>query len=145
MSKDPGNAEQVYWADVAVAYQRAIRSFDEFVRPVLREFGLPGLGVSQVLFLINIGDGERRVSELVRQERYAGSNASYALSSLVECGLVARSLDERDRRVRVVSLTPTGQALLKAIRNVSVGKSGAIGAALSTVSEFETHCARLPA
>lgn len=136
--------QKAYWTDVAVAYQRAIRSFDEFVKPILKHFGHPNLGLTNILFLINIGDGTRRVADLVRQQRYAGSNASYALAALVDAGLIERSSDPQDRRVRVVCLTDMGRELLVAIQRVSEGEGAQIDAALATISTFENHIATLP-
>jgi Transcriptional regulators len=131
--------EKAYWTEVAVAFQRAIRSFDEFVKPILVRFDIAQLGLTNILFLISVGDQPKRVADLVRQQRYAGSNASYALSALIAAGLVERRCDENDKRVRVVSLTPLGRAVLDEIRSVSEGNGRQICAALETIDAFETH------
>lgn len=129
------------WADVAARYQRAVRLFDLHVQPVLCGFGLDHLGLSHVLFLINIGAEPRRVADLIRDERYPGSNASYALSHLVEAGLISRQTDEVDARVRVVAVTDKGRELLSAIRSSSAGNPRHIEAALRTLNVFEAKIA----
>lgn len=134
------------WSEVAAAYQRAIRSFDEFTQPILKQFGVPHLGLSNIIFLINIGDdGSRRIADLVKEQRYVGSNASYALSMLISAGLVERDSDLQDKRIRVVRATKAGRKLLDAIRRASKGDDGAIADALKTISIFESHVAVLPA
>lgn len=125
------------WSDVAAGYQRAIRSFDEFVKPVLAACNHDRLGLTHVLFLITIGDRPQRVADLIKEQRYPGSNASYALSHLVEAGLVSSQADQQDARVRVVTLTKQGNYLLRRIRSVSAGDANQIAAALNTISAFE--------
>jgi len=131
--------ETAYWADVAARYQRAIRLFDMYIEPVLKRLGYGHLGLSHVLFLINIGDQPRRVADLIRDHHYPGSNASYALSHLVEAGLISRETDAEDARVRVVCVTDLGRDLLAAIRKSSAGSPRQIGAALKTLSVFEAR------
>lgn len=145
MSKKGVHDEKANWTDVAVAYQRVIRSFDEYVKPVLKRYRVPSLGLSNVLFLITIGDEPKRVADLVRQQRYAGSNASYAIAALEEYDLVGREYDPEDKRVRVVQLTPKGKRLLSAIKRATEGDEREIGAALETLSAFENRLTSLPA
>lgn len=138
--------ETAYWADVAARYQRAIRLFDMYIEPVLQRLGYSQLGLSHVLFLINIGDQPRRVADLIRDHHYPGSNASYALSHLVEANLISRETDASDARVRVVCVTELGRQLLAAIRESSAGSPRQIGAALKTLEVFEAKIsASLPA
>ena len=145
MGKKDVRDEKASWSDVAVAYQRVIRSFDDYVQPVLKRFDVETLGLSNVLFLIIIGDRPRRVADLVREHRYAGSNASYAIASLEEFGLVSRESDPGDKRVRVVTPTIKGQQLLAAIRDVTEGDLREIDAALDTLNVFENRMAVMPA
>ena len=99
------------WSEVAIASHRVLRSFDEFIQPILARERLTDLGVVNVLFMLNIGDTSKRVVDIVRENRYVGSNASYAISALVDNGLAERSPDPADKRVRVVSLTERGRRL----------------------------------
>jgi len=141
---DDSKTRSVYWSDVAARYQRAIRSFDEFVKPVLCAHGIEHLGIPIILFLISVGDRPQRVVDLVRDQRYAGSNASYALAQLVDADLIERHPDETDARIRVVALTERGRAVLASIREASVGDPRHIDQALRTISLFESQVARPP-
>ncbi len=119
------------WADVAVALQRAVRCFDDYVAPVLEAHEVPALGLSNVLFLLSIGSaGNRRMADVAREERYQGSNASYAIGVLGKAGLVRTAFDPDDRRMRLVGLTRKGRRLNAEIRRVSVGDDRAITQAL---------------
>ncbi|AOG03171.1 MarR family winged helix-turn-helix transcriptional regulator [Bosea sp. RAC05] len=131
---------KVHWSDVAVASHRALRSFDEFIQPILVAEGLADLGVANVLFLLNVSDGPTRVVDLVREQRYVGSNASYAISALIEFGLAERHMDPIDKRVRVIELTPRGRKLARSVRRVSIGDADEIKRALEAVSAFESRC-----
>lgn len=142
---DIADSRTASWSEVAVGYQRAIRSFDEFVKPVLAMHGLDHLGLTHVLFLIGIGDKPRRIVDMVRDEHYAGSNASYALTHLDEANLVVRRPDADDARIRVVALTDRGRELLASIREASAGDPRQIDAALRTITAFEQHVGRSPA
>lgn len=137
--------DKVHWSDVAVASHRALRSFDEFIQPILVAEGLADLGVANVLFLLNVSDGPTRVVDLVREQRYVGSNASYAISALIEAGLAERHMDPIDKRVRVVQLTARGRRLARSVRKVSVGDASEIQRALDAVSTFENRCVLSPA
>lgn len=122
------------WADVAVASQRAIRLFDTYVEPVLEAHGVARLGVTSVLFLLSIGRGPRRISEVAREEHFVGSNASYALAVLTKAGLVSSRPDVEDRRMRTVAVTERGRRLSQEIRRVSVGDEHAISTAMRSAA-----------
>lgn len=130
------------WADVAVGYQRVMRVFESFVRPVLADHGVERIGIGNALFLYIIGDGKRRVAELVREQGYAGSNASYSMMQLEAVGLIERSVDPGDKRVRFVCLTDTGSALLSAMREACKGDRSDIDGALKGISAFQATLSR---
>lgn len=129
-----------HWADVAVASHRALRHFDDFIHPLLKQAGLGNMAVSNVIFLLSLDKGPKRVVDLIRDENIAGSNVSYAIASLVDSELAVRESDPKDKRVRVVTLTERGQNLAASIRRATSGDAGQIGAALKGVTHFENHC-----
>lgn len=129
-----------HWADVAVASHRALRHFDDFIHPVLKQAGLASMAVSNVIFLLSLDKGPKRVVDLIKDENIAGSNVSYAIASLVDSELAVRGADPNDKRVRVVTLTERGQTLAASIRRATSGDANQIGAALRGVNHFENHC-----
>lgn len=130
------------WAEVAVGYQRAMRVFENFVRPVLAAHGVERIGMGNALFLYIIGETSRRVSELVREQGYGGSNASYSMALLEKDGLIERFTDADDKRIRRVALTPTGTALYRAMREACRGETTAVHEALRGLSVFESVLSR---
>lgn len=132
------------WSDVVVASHRAIRAFNEHVRPVLEDAGFSHLGMGNVLFLLTVGERGARVADLVREHGFLGSNVSYAMASLVEAGLVEKEADTGDRRVRQVRLTARGLALLAALRAASGGDGAEIAGALRAASAFLERFAPSP-
>ena len=61
--------------------------------------------------LFNIGDAEMTVSELTWRGCYLGSNVSYNVKKMVECGYLAYERSVHDRRSVRVRLTDTGRQL----------------------------------
>jgi len=132
------------WTEVAIAMDRGLRVFADFAKPILAAHAADNLSVSNVLFLMSIGEGEARVNHLVRSGRYVGSNASYALKALESGGLIRRRQDESDRRNAVVSWTERGAALAAAIKRACTSPGGIPSGAGALLAAFEDHCARLP-
>lgn len=123
--------------DIVVAFQRAIRSFELFVRPIMRREGLSDLGTANVLMLLGIGETSQKVSSLVRDGRYCSSNASYSLTALERNGLIIRERDPADGRSRIVSPTDRGIAVIRSIRDAADRSDESIEAAIAIVTRFE--------
>jgi DNA-binding MarR family transcriptional regulator len=130
-------------ADVAVAMDRLLRVFSEFVRPIQQTHSADRISLSNLLFLISVGEGDARVNDLVKRGRYVGSNASYTLKFLQESGFIDRRQDPDDRRNAIVSWTPKGRALVDSLR--AACESASIpGNAVQAIRSFEHHCVRQP-
>lgn len=123
--------------DIVVAFQRAIRSFELFVRPIMRREGLNDLGTANVLMLLGIGETSQKVSALVRDGRYCSSNASYSLTALERNGLILRERDPNDGRSRIVSPTERGIAVIRSIRDAADRSEESIEEAIAIVARFE--------
>lgn len=132
------------WSEVAIAMDRGLRVFAEFVKPILAAHAADNLSLTNVIFLMSVGEGEARVNDIVRSGRYIGSNASYALKALHGAGLIDRRQDEQDRRNAVVRWTERGQSLASALRRACASPAGVPGGASDVLSAFETHCAKQP-
>ena len=131
-------------ADIAVAMDRGLRVFSEFVRPILASQAADKVSTSNLIFLLSIKDGEARVNDIVKRGRYVGSNASYALKFLQDEGYIDRRQDPDDRRNAVVSWTPRGRALVDALRNACGDGDGLPQEAAVIIRTFENHCFRAP-
>ena len=83
----------------------------------LRQGSDAGLTPSQLSVLATIDrHGSLTLGALAEQERVAPPSITKVVAKLEAAGLVARRLDERDRRVAWVDLTNAGSARLAKIR-----------------------------
>lgn len=135
--------KQKDWSEFMVSVDRLFRIYDDFIQPILARHEAEDISLTNILFLISVGDGESKVSDIVRKGRYVGSNASYVLKALKQADLIERRQDKNDRRNTLVSLTQRGRALVADIKSNSTDTSGKCRDAWETVSALETHCARL--
>lgn len=134
------------WAEVAIAMDRCLRVFADFVRPILVEHDASTVSVSNLVFMLSLGAGDARVSDVVRNGRYLGSNASYALKSLQEGGYIERRQDPQDRRNAIVRWTDRGRSIADAVAGACKADSEIAIAAVAALRSFEEHCVeRCPA
>jgi DNA-binding MarR family transcriptional regulator len=102
--------------DLARMIERVSRRFLDYLRLELTRLGVDDISPSQVMVLLTIGTGEIAVRDLLDRGYYLGSNASYNLKQLVECGYLDRGASPRDRRLARISLSPKGQLLCERLR-----------------------------
>ncbi len=93
--------------------ERMHRRFLDVVRLELGRVGVHDISPVQVMMLGNIGAEEISVRDLIERGYYLGSNASYNLKQLVECGYVERQSSTRDRRSARLRVTAKGQETLE--------------------------------
>ncbi|MGC8874316.1 MAG: MarR family winged helix-turn-helix transcriptional regulator [Chloroflexia bacterium] len=102
-------AVEAFWETIAPLWQR-IRAH---IRQVASE--QYGISVEQFHILRHIRRGEGSVSDLAQAKRVSRAAISQAVDTLVERGLIARTLNPADRRNIRLTLTPEGASLLDAI------------------------------
>ena len=93
--------------------ERMHRRFLDVVRLELGKQGIRDISPVQVMMMTNIGTEEISVRDLIERGYYLGSNASYNLKQLVECGYVERQAAARDRRAARLKLSAKGLDALK--------------------------------
>src|SRR5438046_2263448 len=94
-----------------------LRLFATRLARQLRQQGDTGLSPSQRSALSTIqGHGPLTLGALADLERVAPPSVTKAVSKLELAGLVARQVDDRDRRVVRVTITTAGDALVAEIR-----------------------------
>ncbi len=119
--------------------ERLHRRFLDVMRAELDRLGIQDINNIQALILFNIGSDEYTVGELTQRGYYLGTNVTYNLKKLVECGYVNQARSAHDRRSVRIRLTDKGMELRKAIdgaydRHVSALAGTKIGA--ETLSEI---------
>jgi len=110
---DPKAQALLYLQELPRLIERMHRRFLDVVRLELGKQGIRDISPVQVMMLGNIGSDEISVRDLIERGYYLGSNASYNLKQLVECGYVERQAAVRDRRSARLKLSAKGLETLK--------------------------------
>ncbi|MBY3433379.1 winged helix DNA-binding protein [Rhizobium laguerreae] len=119
-----------------------MRVYNEFNTSILVKHEAESISPGNIFFLISIGEGEHKVSDIVRRGRYIGSNATYAIKALLASGLITRRQDANDRRNALISWTPEGAALVKDIEISSTDTTGYCRESWEALEALENHFAR---
>lgn len=83
----------------------------------LRQHAVAGLGIAPLSALVTVEQqGSIRLGDLAAAEQVSPSTLTRIIAALEEKGLVRREVDEQDKRVAWVSLTPKGKRTLDAAR-----------------------------
>ena len=91
--------------------ERLHRLLLDVVKDEFERLGIIDINSVQALLLFNIGDNEVTAGELKTRGYYQGSNVSYNLKKLVECGYMHHQKCDVDRRAVRVRLTEKGRGI----------------------------------
>lgn len=91
--------------------ERLNRLLLDVIKDEFERLGIIDINPVQALLLFNIGDNEVTAGELKSRGYYQGSNVSYNLKKLVDCGYMHHQKCEVDRRAVRVRLTDRGQTI----------------------------------
>lgn len=89
--------------------ERLHRLLLDVVKDEFERLGIIDINSVQALLLFNVGDNEVTAGELKTRGYYQGSNVSYNLKKLVECGYMHHQRCAVDRRAVRVRLTDRGR------------------------------------
>lgn len=89
--------------------ERLHRLLLDVVKDEFERLGILDINSVQALLLFNVGDNEVTAGELKTRGYYQGSNVSYNLKKLVECGYMHHQRCAVDRRAVRVRLTDRGR------------------------------------
>ena len=91
--------------------ERLHRLLLDVVKDEFERLGIIDINSVQALLLFNVGDNEVTAGELKTRGYYQGSNVSYNLKKLVECGYMHHQKCLVDRRAVRVRLTDKGRRI----------------------------------
>lgn len=91
--------------------ERLHRRYLDVLRANLDRLGVVDVNAVQCLLLGNIGEEEINVRSLMDRGYYLGSNASYNLKRLVECGYLEQQRSPHDRRSTLIRASKKGRDL----------------------------------
>ncbi|MBP2313953.1 MarR family transcriptional regulator [Azospirillum soli] len=145
MKQSPSEPERINRAAVPAVYtdlgriiESMTRRFLDVLRMELARIGVDDLSPSQALMLVNIGNEELSVRDLLERGYYLGSNASYNLKHLVEAGYVDRSASQRDRRTARLRLSERGLKLCEALKSLEAVRAETLVRNDTEAADFET-------
>jgi len=104
--------QQDAWRTLVIASHALEEALDRQSR---RDGGLPHAYYKLLVFLYEAGDRQLRMSDLAAQLHYSSSRLTHAVASLERSGLVLRERSADDRRVQLLTLTPAGAAVVRAV------------------------------
>ncbi|OFX10644.1 MAG: MarR family transcriptional regulator [Alphaproteobacteria bacterium RIFOXYD12_FULL_60_8] len=106
------------YQNIVAMVERLHRHFLDVLRTEMRRVGVDDINAVQALLLSNIGDNEVVIRDLKDRGYYHGSNVSYNIKKLTECGYLSQERSPHDRRATILQLTDKGMALCKTIQDL---------------------------
>lgn len=98
--------------------ERLHRRFLDVVRAELTRMGIKDINGVQALLLVNIGEEEVVIRDLVERGYYQGSNVSYNIKKLTELGYLEQERSEHDRRSVRIKLTDRANKVVDYVREL---------------------------
>jgi DNA-binding MarR family transcriptional regulator len=126
------------YLDIIQLIERLHRHFLDVLRTELRTLGIEDINAVQALLLYNIGENEVVIRDLKDRGYYHGSNVSYNIKALTECGYLTQERSARDRRSMRLRLTERGMALCSSIRTLQDGLSATLGDDAALLGHLDT-------
>ena len=105
----PSEDFRVAYLETLSMVERLHRLLLDVIKDEFERLGIIDINAVQALLLFNIGDNEVTAGELKTRGYYQGSNVSYNLKKLVDCGYMHHQKCAVDRRAVRVRLTDKGQ------------------------------------
>jgi DNA-binding MarR family transcriptional regulator len=123
--------------DIIRLIERLHRHFLDVLRTDLRRLGVEDINAVQALLLYNIGENEVVIRDLKDHGYYQGSNVSYNIKALTECGYLMQERSPHDRRSVRLKLTDKGMELCNAVRKLQDDLATALGGSEDTLKALE--------
>jgi DNA-binding MarR family transcriptional regulator len=98
--------------------ERLHRLLLDVIKDEFERLGIIDINAVQALLLFNVGDNEVTAGELKTRGYYQGSNVSYNLKKLVDCGYMHHQKCAVDRRAVRVRLTEKGQNIRRTVSDL---------------------------
>ena len=120
--------------------ERLHRRHLDMLRYELDRLGVDGISAAQALMLTKMRGQSISVRDLVERGYYLGSNVSYNIKQLVNCGLVVQERSSHDRRSLRVNLTPKGEELCQQIADAEEKHAVALGNQAGDTEQIDAAC-----
>ena len=127
------------YLDTVALVERLHRHFLEVVKTEIERLRVRDINNVQALILYNIGEDDLTVGELTQRGYYLGSNVSYNLKKLIECGYIAQERSPHDRRSVRIKLSERGLELQRKLDAVFDGHARLAAKSLGS-DDFAAVC-----
>lgn len=128
----------VAYRDMTHLVERLHRRLLDVVRAELTRADIHDLNGVQALLLVNVGEGEIAIRDLVERGYYLGSNVSYNIRKLTELGYLKQKPTKHDRRSLTVIPTEKAKKAIAAVRAGEEAHAKSYEAALEGLSDVPT-------
>lgn len=125
------------YLDIARLIERLHRRFLDVMRAEINRLGVSNLNAVQALLLVNIGDEEIVIRDLIERGYYLGSNVSYNIKKMVEGGWLEQRRSEHDRRSVRIKLTAKALDLCQKFNDLEARQSVAFAQRLESAEDME--------
>jgi DNA-binding MarR family transcriptional regulator len=129
--------------DIVRLIERLHRHFLDVLRTEMRRLGIEDINAVQALLLYNIGENEVVIRDLKDRGYYQGSNVSYNIKALTECGYLTQERSPHDRRSVRLKLTDKGLELCNSVRRLQDELASVLGGSDETARMLETTLATM--
>ena len=129
LHEKPSTADSDAYVLLTRMIERLHRRHLDVLRFELDRLGVSNVSAAQVLMLTKIRDQSISVRDLVERGYYLGSNASYNIKQLADCGLVEQERSPHDRRSIRVRLSDKGKELCARVAEAEERHAQALGSA----------------
>lgn len=102
--------------DFYTALAQAQKSFLELIDHELKMINEEHLSAVQALIILNIGDIDISLGDLILKRGYSGSNASYNIKKMVSGGYIEQVQSPHDKRSLILRLTTKGTDVFKKLK-----------------------------
>lgn len=126
------------YRDMTHLVERLHRRLLDVVRAELTRANIHDLNGVQALLLVNVGEGEIAIRDLVERGYYLGSNVSYNIRKLTELGYLKQKPTKHDRRSLTVIPTDKAKRAIAAVRAGEENHAKSFETALEGLSDIPT-------
>jgi DNA-binding MarR family transcriptional regulator len=112
--------------DIIILSERLYRQFLDRIQLELDILNIRDINNVRALILLNIGEMEMAVSDILSRGCYLGSNVSYNLRKLTEAGYVIQERSSHDKRVTMVRNSPKAAKLCGILHDMNDRQSAAL-------------------
>jgi DNA-binding MarR family transcriptional regulator len=117
---DAGLNHTRYYGELTAMLERLHRRYLDVVRLGLESIGVNDINASQALILLNVGEGEVPIRDLVQRGYYLASSASYNIKKLVDYEYLEQVRNQHDRRSVRLRLGEDGRKVVERLKELDI-------------------------